>query len=1026
MAWTKPFSEISKADAAIAGGKGASLGEMTQAGIPVPPGFVILSSAFEHFLEETDLSVEIDAALESVNPKEMHTVEHASEKIQALILGASMPTDIAREIRESYTALNSPYVAVRSSATAEDSASAAWAGQLDSYLNTTSDSLLVNVQRCFASLFTPRAIFYRFEKELHTQKISVAVVVQKMVASEVSGIAFSVHPVTEDHNQLIIEAGYGLGEAIVSGSITPDSYVVEKKPRRTIDTNVSTQARALYRVDSGGNEWRDIPEPQASSQVLTEEHILELSELIINIENHYGFPCDIEWAYEDGTFYIVQSRPITTLVGNGEPKQLFKKAYTRNFSIIMQEAWFAGNKDGFIQKLGLEEYPYDPPYIYFMKDGVEEVWENAQANRWLLEKLVEKFESDKTFFPNVYEHYFENLKEIEVLQTKGISTLEDLKIFIDRVYRGVSDFVILYGALLHESVATEYKSEALKFREKDSFFADCNVALVKALKNLYPQLGYLVVYLTREELGNSVDRAVLEKRDKGFALIPGIYQGEGSFEELKNKFPNFRFDEEKIGDISSELKGQSAYRGKVSGRVRIVKRTDQAEMVAEGEVIVSPMTTPDFAPAMKKAIAFVTDEGGITCHAAIIARELSKPCIIGTKVATQVLHDGDLVEVDADSGVVRILERMGEIQDIPDINDFEKTFESAGTTFLFEDLVDEVYNPEGTVSLFQNGIKTVYTSNKREEQMREEGLQITPEVLRQKGQDIATLITRLIEEVNEYRNKKDFSRGDVAHMIEQLSLFARDYYYFDLSFWDSAFRESQKGDEKSTQKVHIVQEFKNKIRADVDPVFFDRSGYFFTLITEIAKHTSVPEEEIMNYRVRELAPLFDGERVSTTELARRARAYVFDKYARDESRFFSGDQAEAFAKKFYPATSPIKTSEGNLVGKVAHKGRGGNVTGPVRIMIRDYASKDKFKQTMETVEAGSIIVAPTTDPEMMPALRKAGAIITDIGGLLSHSAITSRELNIPCIIGTKVATQVLHDGDLVEVDVEKGVVRILK
>jgi len=309
----KSFNQLGKGDAALAGGKGASLGEMTQAGIPVPPGFVVLAGTFERFIEEVDLVQEIDAILHTVDPAAMHTVEHASEKIQALILQAQMPADIAAEIQTNFAALGAEFVAVRSSATAEDSAAAAWAGQLDSYLNTTKDTLLINVQRCWASLFTPRAIFYRFEKELHTQKISVAVVVQTMVASEVSGIAFSVHPVTEDRNQLIIEAGWGLGEAIVSGQITPDSYVVEKSPRRIVDTNVATQTRGLYRASTGGNEWRDIAESMASQQVLSNEQVLELADLVIKIEKHYGFPCDIEWAYEGGKFYIVQSRPITTL-----------------------------------------------------------------------------------------------------------------------------------------------------------------------------------------------------------------------------------------------------------------------------------------------------------------------------------------------------------------------------------------------------------------------------------------------------------------------------------------------------------------------------------------------------------------------------------------------------------------------------------------------------------------------------------------------------------------------------------------
>lgn len=313
MELIKNFQSINKNDVVIAGGKGASLGEMTQVGISVPPGFVILSVAFEKFLEETDLNVEIDAILDAVDHKEIHTVEHASEKIEALILEAKAPKYITDEINKFFKNLNSKYVAVRSSATAEDSSSAAWAGQLESYLNTTEENLLENVKKCWASLFTPRAIFCRLEKDLHKQKISVAVVVQKMVESEKSGIAFSVHPVTQDRNQLIIEAGLGLGEAIVSGQITPDSYVVEKQPRRIIDKNVQTQARGFYRAKNGGNEWRDIPKKQGEKQVLSDKEILELSETILRIESHYNFPCDIEWAFEARQFYIVQSRPITTL-----------------------------------------------------------------------------------------------------------------------------------------------------------------------------------------------------------------------------------------------------------------------------------------------------------------------------------------------------------------------------------------------------------------------------------------------------------------------------------------------------------------------------------------------------------------------------------------------------------------------------------------------------------------------------------------------------------------------------------------
>jgi len=313
MKYIKDFKELSKNDVDIAGGKGASLGEMTRAGIPVPEGFVVLSDAVETFFSESDLTQEIESILDGVDHDKIHTVENASEKIQGLILDAKIPDYITDEIQESFKKLDTQFVAVRSSATAEDSASAAWAGQLDSFLNVEKNDVVESVQKCWASLFTPRAIFYRFEQGLHQQKISVAVVVQKMVNSECSGIAFSVHPVTEDRNQMIIEAGFGLGETIVQGAITPDSYVVEKEPRAILDINVNIQNKAMYRASDGGNELKELDEKEGSEQVLTGKEIIELSDLIMKIEEHYGFPVDIEWAREKEKFYIVQSRPITTL-----------------------------------------------------------------------------------------------------------------------------------------------------------------------------------------------------------------------------------------------------------------------------------------------------------------------------------------------------------------------------------------------------------------------------------------------------------------------------------------------------------------------------------------------------------------------------------------------------------------------------------------------------------------------------------------------------------------------------------------
>jgi len=318
MKWTKPFAEIGKDDAAIAGGKGASLGEMTQAGIPVPPGFVVVSGAFDHFIEASGLEADISEILgtvDTVDPAKTETVENASKKIQSLILdeGTPIPHAIVEETLASFKLLDTTFVAVRSSATAEDGASAAWAGQLDTYLNTTEKTLIENMKRCWASLYTPRAIFYRFEKGMMKFDVSVAVVVQKMVASDTSGIAFSVHPVTEDRNQMIIEGAWGLGEAVVSGQITPDSYVVTKKPLAIIDKSIAEQDKGLFRKEGGGNEWKDLPHESGGTQKLSDEQIMNLSRAVLTIEKHYGFPVDVEWGVEKEKIYILQSRPITTL-----------------------------------------------------------------------------------------------------------------------------------------------------------------------------------------------------------------------------------------------------------------------------------------------------------------------------------------------------------------------------------------------------------------------------------------------------------------------------------------------------------------------------------------------------------------------------------------------------------------------------------------------------------------------------------------------------------------------------------------
>jgi len=311
--FTKNFKHLTYKDVGIAGGKGASLGEMTQVGLLIPPGFVVLASAFDRFLEETDLEMEISSALKRVNYKDVNSVDKASNVIRDLIHDKIMPADIKKEILAEFKKLKVKFVAVRSSATAEDSSVASWAGELETYLDTTEKMLVENVRKCWSSLFTPRAIFYRQEKEMLKTKVSVAVVIQEMIASEISGIVFTVHPVTKNKNQMIIEAGWGLGEAIVSGQVTPDAYIIDKRDLSIIDINIAKQEMMIIRKAGGGIKHAAVSKAKLEKQKLNGKQIVALARICAQIEKHYKKPQDIEWAMAKGKIYITQSRPITTL-----------------------------------------------------------------------------------------------------------------------------------------------------------------------------------------------------------------------------------------------------------------------------------------------------------------------------------------------------------------------------------------------------------------------------------------------------------------------------------------------------------------------------------------------------------------------------------------------------------------------------------------------------------------------------------------------------------------------------------------
>lgn len=324
------FNEVDKEDIDIVGGKGANLGEMTKAGFPVPPGFIVTANAYRHFLDVTHIRSKIESALHGLDVSNSVNLANASKKIITLMTRSEFPKEIAHEIIAAYFRLDEGLlkhacVAVRSSATAEDLPGASFAGQQETYLNVTGEaSLIEKIKEAWASLFTARAIFYRVTNKFDHFKVAIAVPVQRMVNSDTSGIMFTLDPVTNDKNKIVIEAIFGLGEMIVQGAVTPDHYEVNKANLTLLSKVVKRQEKKMVKKGNG-NAIIVLPGSIGSKPKLPDRQILDLAGIAKKLEHHYFFPQDSEWAIEKGDIYIVQTRPVTT-TGKREAESVKGKA----------------------------------------------------------------------------------------------------------------------------------------------------------------------------------------------------------------------------------------------------------------------------------------------------------------------------------------------------------------------------------------------------------------------------------------------------------------------------------------------------------------------------------------------------------------------------------------------------------------------------------------------------------------------------------------------------------------------------
>lgn len=330
--YIKWFEELSRSDVPIAGGKGANLGELTRAGISVPAGFVVTTKGFTEFLEVSGLKGTIRDRISEINVDNTNELEIASQELRTFVLGAEIPAAIVDAIKASYNRLadivgeSDPFVAVRSSATAEDTAETSFAGMNETFLNVRgAEPVVESVKKCWASLYGARVLFYISKQNVPLERLSIAVIVQAMVDADRAGVMFTIDPVSGSDDTIVIEASFGLGDAVVSGSVNPDHFEVDKSTLDIKKKVISNKAFMDSIGPSGGVVRQELPFEKANSASLSDEDISELARLGKQIEDHYGNPQDIEWAIQKGSMYILQTRPVTAIGRREQRREITKE-----------------------------------------------------------------------------------------------------------------------------------------------------------------------------------------------------------------------------------------------------------------------------------------------------------------------------------------------------------------------------------------------------------------------------------------------------------------------------------------------------------------------------------------------------------------------------------------------------------------------------------------------------------------------------------------------------------------------------
>lgn len=475
---------------------------------------------------------------------------------------------------------------------------------------------------------------------------------------------------------------------------------------------------------------------------------------------------------------------------------------------------------------------------------------------------------------------------------------------------------------------------------------------------------------------------------------------------------------EKSEDFGSikELSGAIAYPGKKIGKVRVINKPEDIGKMATGDILVSLATTPSIVPAMKKAAAIVTDEGGLTCHAAIVSRELGITCVIGTKIATKVLKDGDLVEVDADNGVVRILDSK---DDYFSLSNLTRLFSWSGfIPYLYSDRFVQSYIDLDGMAMSNPNIWLSYMSKQAEKRTQQEGVSLYAdtdryEQLKQAHQDTYNQTKSFMKTILETPRA---AKKDVGGFLESANNYGKQYRWTEFFYTDLAFEQKEE-QPQIAENFKTFEQFKLDGRQKLNDMFFVPDAFFAQVVNKLSSDFELPADDLLQYSMAELLSLFDGKQVAQEIIAERKKGYVI--YAKDgATHSLTGNEALKVVSQFHQ----VNYEQKELKGTIASPGKVTGIAKVFKIDIKDY---DKLGAVVDAMIPGHILIAETTEPSIIMACKKAAAIVTNQGGMMSHAAIVSRELKIPCLVGVVNATEIIPDGAKIEVDANKGTVKIL-